>query len=180
MAQSSSEITIRTPTAEDALEVHTLVKDCPPLDVNSEYCYLLLCSHFADTCTIAESAGRIIGFQTGYREPQAPNTLFIWQIAVGSEGRGKGLGKRMIEHLLGRFPDIEYLEQTVTRSNTASRALFESVARKLNAEVDQSMMFGEKHFGSSAHEPEYLLRIGPVPKGRMTASTHANKNQGVT
>lgn len=175
-----SDVLIRVPTQSDGAAVHALMKANPPLEVNSEYCYLLMCSHFAQTCTVAEQDGRLIGFQTGYRRPDAPNTLFVWQIAVGSEGRGKGVGKRMVEHLLGRFPAVEYLEQTVTKSNNASRALFSSVARSYRAELRESLMFGEERFSDGSHEAEYLLRIGPLSEIRVESHIKANKNQGVT
>lgn len=176
------DIVFRPPHDHEGLAVHELVAGSPPLDVNSEYCYLLLCSHFADTCTVAERDGRLIGIQTGYREPNAPDTLFVWQIAVSPEGRGLGIGRGMVEHLLSRFSDgsIRYLEQTVTKSNTASRALFESVARRYDTEVNESLLFGDAHFAAGTHEAEYLLRIGPFRQASPLTTTSANNNQGVT
>ena len=160
----TTEVRFRRPEPADGARVHALVKASPPLDVNSEYCYLLLCSHFSATCTIAERAGSLIGFQTGYFRPDAPDVLFIWQIAVSPEGRGMGIGKRMVKDLLASFPrgKIRHLEQTVTKSNTASRALFESVARDLHTTVTESLLFGQQHFESGSHDAEYLLRIGPI------------------
>lgn len=160
------QIVVRRPRREDGARIHALVKQCPPLDVNSEYCYLLLCSHFAATCTVAERDGELLGFQTGYIRPDEPAVLFIWQIAVGAEGRGAGLGTRMVEDLLQSLPPntIRYLEQTVTKSNAASRALFESIARRLDTTVEESLLFDSRSFSSGNHESEYLLRIGPIAR----------------
>lgn len=176
-----AEIVIRTPTAADGARVHELARRCPPLDVNSAYCYLLFCTHFAGTCTVAERSGKLIGFQTGYFKPGEPNGLFIWQIAVGPDGRGMGIAKRMVQSLLGRFAPgtVQYLEQTVTKTNRPSRALFESVAQELGAAVNESLMFGDEHFGPDSHEAEYLLRIGPIPNSAGTATNQANLSQGV-
>lgn len=177
-----SGIVFRRPRASEGVEVHDIVASCPPLDVNSEYCYLLMCSHFADTCTVAERDGKLVGVQTGYRKPNAPDTLFVWQIAVTAEGRGLGIGRGMIEHLIARFPggSVQYLEQTVTKSNTASRALFESIARRHGTEVEESLLFGDAHFGATPHEAEYLLRTGPLTETAPLTTTAANNNQGVT
>lgn len=177
-----TEIVFRPPRPTEGVAVHDLVAGSPPLDVNSEYCYLLMCSHFADTCTVAERDGKLIGIQTGYRKPNETDTLFVWQIAVSPEGRGLGIGRGIIEHLISRFPDgaIRYLEQTVTKSNAASRALFESIARRHETEVNESLLFGDAHFGAASHEAEYLLRIGPFRRAAHLTMTTANKNQGVT
>ena len=36
------------------------------LDLNSTCCYLLLCKHFLETCTVAVANGEIVGFVTAY------------------------------------------------------------------------------------------------------------------
>src|SRR5690606_21532662 len=69
---AASEIVFRRPSELDGPQVTALIADCPPLDVNSAYCNLLQCSHFADTCVVAERAGQIVGWISGYRPPSAP------------------------------------------------------------------------------------------------------------
>ena len=157
-------ITIRQAESTDGGKMQLLAKQCPPLDINSKYSYLLMSTHFSQTCTVAVTGEEILGFQTGYFEPDQPDVLFIWQIAVGDAGRGQGLAKRMVRDLLARFPRgrVSFLEQTVTKSNEPSRALFRSIARELGAPLEETLLFGPEHFGASDHEPEYLLRIGPI------------------
>lgn len=157
-------ITIRQAESTDGGKMQLLAEQCPPLDLNSKYCYLLMSTHFSQTSTVAVDGDELVGFQTGYFKPQQPEVLFIWQIAVGSTGRGRGLAKRMIRDLLARFPRgrVSFLEQTVTKSNEASRALFKSMAQELGASLEETLLFGPDHFGASDHEPEYLLRIGPI------------------
>ena len=41
------------------MAIWELISACPPLDTNSAYANLLQCTHFADTCVIAEREGRI-------------------------------------------------------------------------------------------------------------------------
>ncbi len=172
-------ITIRQAEPTDGGKMQHLAEQSPPLDINSKYCYLLMSTHFSQTCTVAVAGEELVGFQTGYFKPQEPGVLFIWQIAVGSAGRGQGLAKRMVRDLLSRFPRgrVSFLEQTVTKSNEASRALFTSVARELGAPIEETLLFGPDHFGAHDHEPEYLLRIGPIQQN--APHEQENKFQGV-
>jgi L-2,4-diaminobutyric acid acetyltransferase len=62
----------RKPTPADAADIHALVEECKPLDVNSTYAYLLLCSHFASTCIVAEDGRGLAGFISGYCKPDDP------------------------------------------------------------------------------------------------------------
>lgn len=154
---------LRSPDATDGRRVHALVEACPPLDVNSRYCYLLLCTHFSGTCTVAEVGGRLVGFQSGYRKPEDPGVLFIWQICVAPEARGNGIAKQMLRSLIQRAPagSIRALHQSVGSENAASRALFESLAREFRAPMREELLFGPAHFGTSGHANEYLIEIGP-------------------
>jgi len=152
----------------DGPSIWHLVKRSPGLDLNSPYCYLLLCSHFCETCLVAESEGALNGFVTAYVPPGRPDTIFLWQIAVEAESKGRGLGRRLVDTLLDRLPEeIAFLEATVTPANTASRSLFQAVARDKGTSLTESAFFGPELFppgGSdpSGHEPELLIRVGPM------------------
>ena len=102
------------PTAELGAAVHKLISECPPLDTNSMYCNLLQSSHFAETAVAAVLENELVGFISGYRIPQRPETLFVWQVAVGEKARGQGLAGRMLKEILLR-------EQTVTLSESKRR-----------------------------------------------------------
>ena len=158
------EIVLRPPTVDDGAPLHALVRDCRPLDENSIYCNLLQCTHFADTCVVAEKDGHLVGFVSGYRLPRDPSVYFLWQVGVSRAGRGHGLGRRMIQHILAREAcrGVAELNTTITRSNEASRALFAAVARAEGAEVSEHEYFSEAHFGGAGHEAEFLFRIRPL------------------
>jgi len=65
----STETSFRTPKIEDGLAIHSLIKQSPPLDLNSSYLYFLQATHFADTCVVAEKEGEIVGFVSAYFRP---------------------------------------------------------------------------------------------------------------
>lgn len=154
------------PTAEHGAAVHKLIAECPPLDANSMYCNLLQSSHFADTAVAAIVDEQLIGFISGYRIPQRPNTLFVWQVAVGEQARGQGLAKKMLKAILAREVnhDINQIETTITANNQASWALFESLARQLDTDISSSVMFDRQQHFADQHDTEMLVRVGPFTR----------------
>ncbi|SHG91279.1 diaminobutyrate acetyltransferase [Pollutimonas bauzanensis] len=154
---------MRAPGKTDAAGIHRLVADCPPLDLNSVYTYLLLSEHFAGTCVLAGSGDALEGFVSGYVLAQRPDVLFVWQVAVHERARGKGLGLRMLRHLLRRpgLAAVQYVETTVSPGNLASRGMFAGLARGLAAGMREEPFFEPGLFGQASHDDEPLLRIGP-------------------
>jgi L-2,4-diaminobutyric acid acetyltransferase len=146
--------------------VWRLARDSASLDLNSPYCYLLLCSHFADTSLVAEERGEIVGFVAAYRPPIRPDSIFVWQIAVAASHRGAGLASRLLAALVAQpaVRDVRQLEATVTQSNDASRRLFLGFARRFGVPCREESGFPAQLFplAETAHEAEILLCIGPL------------------
>lgn len=147
------------------MALYRLVASSPPLDNNSSYCNLLQCSHFSKTSVAAESdSGDLMGFISGYRIPSRNETLFIWQVAVAEEARGKGLASSMLSHILNRHDNanVSFIETTITEDNKASWALFNRLSKTLNAQLNANeWLDANKHFDNE-HESESLVRIGPL------------------
>jgi L-2,4-diaminobutyric acid acetyltransferase len=145
------------------MEVFRLVERCPPLDANSSYCNFLQCGHFAQTSVAAEMNGELVGFISGYKKPEQPDTLFVWQVAVDERARGQGLASKMLLHILQRpnCQSVNHLETTITEDNKGSWALFERLAKTLTADLNSSIFLDkQKHF-DGLHDSEALVRIGP-------------------
>lgn len=162
---------IRTPMATDGAAVWKLIEATDSLDKNSLYCNLLQCSHFAQTSAIAEQDGLVVGWLSGYVPPDQADTLFVWQVCVGSQARGLGLAKRLIGAVLARpsAQNIKFLECTITADNTASWGLFGSVARSLAAQLRQAEHFlHDVHFGGG-HDSELAVSIGPFKQESVAA-----------
>lgn len=159
-----ADIEFRTPIATDGCRVHDLVSRCPPLDVNSTYCNLLQCTHFAETSVVAESGGALVGFLSGYLLPLDPTTIFVWQVAVAPERRGQGLAVAMLDSLLQRdvCRNVTSLETSITRSNHPSWRSFRALARTLGADLAAEPWLSRVAHFSSRHESEHLVRIGPI------------------
>ncbi len=146
----------------DGAAMWQFVADHGGLELNTAYAYMVLADDFTDTCVVAEQDDVLAGFVLGYRPPNRPDTLFVWQVGVAPSHRGQGLARRMILELLERnAPEVRFLESTVTPSNTASRRLFRSVAEARGTTCHVSEYLTEGLFPEPGHEPEEKFRIGP-------------------
>jgi len=159
---SRGKLTLRKPMARDGADVWHLIRACAPLDENSMYCNLLQCDHFADTCVVAELDGDIVGWVSGYIVPSAPDTLFVWQVAVDAKARGMGLAKKMLTHLLARevCDGVARLQTTITADNGPSWALFSALADRMDAPLDREAHFEEAAHFDGAHATEFMVTIG--------------------
>ncbi|MBP1157236.1 MULTISPECIES: diaminobutyrate acetyltransferase [unclassified Paenibacillus] len=161
----ASIIRYRKPDKEDGGKVWELIRSAGTLDLNSAYCYIMLCDYFRDTCIVAEQDGKLAGFVSAFRPPGHEDTLFVWQIAVASEHRGRGIGKALLQELLAGCGDhaIRFVEATISPSNQASRSLFGSIAKLYGSVCKMEEGYPAEIFpGGGSHEEECIYRIGPL------------------
>lgn len=161
--QTNGKIDIRQPNMQDGKNIWDLVNKTDVLDLNSSYSYIMWCDKFADSSIVAYKNDELVGFIKGFvHESQGKQVLFIWQIAVVESVRGEGLGTKMIQAVL-EHTKVEYLEATVTPSNTASNNLFKGIAEKFNATYQLNEYIKSDDFPSvEDEEEEKLYHIGPI------------------
>lgn len=134
------------------------------LDLNSPYAYVLWADHFSETSVVAidgDTDGSLVGYVTGFRLPDDPETLFVWQIAVAEQARGRGLGSTMLDELVAHT-GVRALEATVTPDNEASAALFRAVAARHGTEAREELAYEAELFPGD-HEAEIRFRILIAP-----------------
>ncbi|WP_349829014.1 diaminobutyrate acetyltransferase [Brevibacterium litoralis] len=158
-------VEIRAPRMSDGGGMWRVARDSRVLDLNSSYAYVLFARDFADTCRVAVEGEQVVGFVLGYLRPDAPDRVFVWQVAVDADQRGRGLSGRLLDDLVdglrqGASP-VEWLETTITDDNAASRRLFASFARRRHATERIEPLFAADHF-PDGHDPEPLHVIGPL------------------
>lgn len=161
----NSTITFRKPKASDGSALWQLTREIGVLDLNSPYAYLLIGEHFSETCVVAEKDGEIVGFVSAYTPSQAPYSIFVWQVGVAVNMRGQGLALEMLLAILKReiCQNIQTLNTTITASNIASRALFSSLANRVNGSLqEQQDYFLCEWFPEGKHEAESLFTITPI------------------
>ncbi|MGV9251170.1 diaminobutyrate acetyltransferase [Streptomyces sp. NPDC003697] len=157
---------METPTVRHGAAAWRIARDSQVLDVNSAYSYLLWFRDFARTSVVASGPDGVpVGFVTGFRRPERPDTLVVWQIAVDREQRGRGIASAMLDHLTARLVSrgvLRCLETTISPGNTASRRLFRSFAERHAAPFEREPLFPAEFFPDATHEAEDLYRIGPL------------------
>ncbi|CAM4526014.1 diaminobutyrate acetyltransferase [Nocardia ninae] len=169
--QTGPAVVLRAPRVADGAQLWRIAKDSEVLDTNSSYAYVLWCRDFATTSVVAEVNGRVVGFVIGYLRPQAPDTVFVWQVAVDRAQQGKGTGAQLLHALLNNVAaqGVSKLETTISPDNAASIALFTSVARRRDARITKRPLFDAGVFPDS-HAPEDLYLIAPT--ARTTQEDH--------
>jgi len=161
-----TQILIENPSAGDGPALWRLARDGGGLDLNSPYTYLMWCRDFSATSVVARAGADTVGFITGYRRPDADDTLFVWQVAVDPAYRGQRIGVTMLMSIgdVMKRLGCQYMEATVTPDNEASAAMFASFARAHGAPLARSECFDSSLFPEN-HQPEDLIRIGPLYHG---------------
>src|SRR4051812_9058058 len=153
-------VVLDSPRTEDGAVLWRIARDSRVLDLNSSYSYLLWCRDFAATSVVArDETGGPIGFVTGYLRPDRPGTLVVWQVAVDSTHRGKGLAATLLDALTTRVASDQGLasvETTVTPDNTASDRLFTSFAQRHDVPLEREVLFDGELFPEGTHLPEVL------------------------
>lgn len=157
-----------------------IARDSEVLDLNSSYSYLLWCRDFAATSVVARDTrtgatsghetgsaadGAPIAFVTGYIRPERPEALVVWQVAVDSAHRGKGLAGTLLDALTRRVTEeqgITSVETTVTPDNIASDRMFHAYSERHGATLEREVLFDGDLFPDGGHQPEVLYRIGPL------------------
>ncbi|RXJ83889.1 diaminobutyrate acetyltransferase [Arcobacter sp. CECT 8985] len=162
-----TQIKLSEPKKSDGKEIFNLINRCKPLDVNSEYLYLLQSTYFSKTCSVAKIDDKVIGFISGYLVPNENDTLFIWQVAVDETARGKSVAKNLLLEILNRECNkhINYIHTTISPSNKSSQRFFEKFATNFETKIESSTFLEIEDF-NSAHEEEVLYKIGPLKKGK--------------
>jgi len=163
----SESLIIRKPELNDGKSIYSLVSQCPPLEINSLYSYLLVCSHFNQTSAVAEINQEIVGYTSAYIHPHKNDTLFVWQIAVKKDVRDKGIAQNILLNILKRkkLQKIRYLETTITPKNLASKSLFTRIAVEMDADIKETLFFTRDDFGEVDHPEEFIISIGPLNTG---------------
>ena len=155
---------IGPPVRGDGAQMWEVARAAGGLDVNSSYAYVLWARDFWATTAVARDGDRVAAYCTGYLRPDAPDTYFVWQVAVHPDYRRRGLGLALLDELVDRTGAVA-LEATVTAGNTASQRLFAAFAASRGAELRTTPLFEASDFPDD-HEPEALLRLEPLSSRR--------------
>ena len=131
----------RKPESNKGSAIRERVRACKPLDENSAYCDRVQADHFRDTCVVAE---------------------------LESE-KARGLGRRMLAHLVARdeCADALSLETTITADKGASSGLLRVLARSIGGRLADPPHFRRDDHFDGRHDTEHLVSIPPPRAARL-------------
>ena len=109
---------IKNVTEEDVPILRDLAERNYPLDVHTHYTYWVLCSQFGECCYILYDDNKAIGYITSLYNDK---TVFVWQIAISNDYRGKGYSQLLIDKvaMLARTKGMN-MKVTISTDNKAS------------------------------------------------------------
>jgi len=93
-------MTIRNVSVRDAPIITKVAENCLPFlrpSVEGTYEFLARC--FQNTFFVFEENTEIVGFIVGFPNTAAPGEFWIYQCAILSEWRGRGIGSKLFEAL---------------------------------------------------------------------------------
>ena len=129
-------ITIRNVEKTDNALLRHLAKQCPTLDLHTQYTYWVNTYYFNKSSFILEDDGKLIGYIMAIN---TSDVIFIWQIGVIKEYRGKGLSYKLISAVMEYAKSINKpIEVTIASNNKSSFNAFKSAALKQNLKMIKS------------------------------------------
>ena len=128
---------IRKANKDDYLLLRNMAKSCKPLDVHTPYTYWMVCNFFHDGCFIAEEDGIAAG---SIMTIKGDDYVFIWQIGVVSEFRGKGLSQQLYKSVLdyARECRLKKIILSIAPDNDSSNFAFKKFCEKNELNLVQS------------------------------------------
>ena len=154
-------ISIRNAIGGDGVRIWDLINTYGGLDLNSVYCYMMICHHYGNSCYIAEADNRLAGFVTSYYLPEHRETLFVWQIGVNPEMRGCGVASKLLDTIVRNHPNVSEINTTIEPGNKASRNLFSSFSRRHGFSLESKKFIRKEDFPANiphADEDLFILK----------------------
>lgn len=126
--------------------------------VNRAYSRAALARRIAEgTFLVAVADDRVVGFADF--DSVSPDEVELAAIYVLPEAQGRGVGTRLLEAGIGRFPSTKKITLRVERENAPARRFYESrgfaPGRRLT----------ERFLGHELHEVEMTLEVGRTSPG---------------
>lgn len=128
---------IRNYTKDDIKEIIDLIDRGRPYVVPyNRYVYWFLNNYYGSTCKVIENEGRLIGFVSAMPSVEK-NTLFIWQVCIDADFRGRGLAHELLLSVLDEAKKLKLssLQLSISDENLASQKLFKKFAMDNNLNI---------------------------------------------
>ena len=123
---------IRNCTVEDVEGVRKFVDVCKPLELHTPFTYWTLFNYFSNLCFLMIEGEELIGFISGIRSSLDKDVVYLWQIGVSKEQRGKNYALLLIGHFIKAVIglDCNKIQVSISPENQASYNTFVKYAKE--------------------------------------------------
>ncbi|MEN6379478.1 MAG: GNAT family N-acetyltransferase [Methanofastidiosum sp.] len=123
---------IRNCTVEDVENVRKFVNACKPLELHTPFTYWTLFNYFSNLCFLMIEGEELIGFISGIRSSLDKDVVYLWQIGISKEQRGKNYALLLIDHFIKAVIDMDCnkIQVSISPENQASYNTFVKYAKK--------------------------------------------------
>jgi len=123
---------IRNCTIEDVDRVRRFVDLCKPLELHTPFTYWTLFNYFSNLCFLMMEGEELIGFISGIRSSLDKDVVYLWQIGISKEQRGKNYASLLIDHFIKAVigMDCNKIQVSISPENQASYNTFVKYAKE--------------------------------------------------
>lgn len=158
-------MTITTPSNDDFIEIQKLIGELKGLVQHPVHFYKIMIHYFGNSFFIIKKDDKIIGFVWGFVSQTNKDILFLWQIGVIKEFRGKNIAQKLVERFIEYAKDnnCKKVHATVETGNIASWKMFEKMGFK-NVSMGNTIVENEKkaivnYYGSGTNQILYEYKL---------------------
>ncbi len=142
---------------EDIPEVIELLSSGKPYVLpHHDYVYWIMEEYFPSSNYVVSDDNKIIGFICALPSIDK-QCLFIWQIVVASDYRGKKIASLLVNRIIeeAKLKELYKLELSINSENEASQNLFKRIAQENNSTLKK---INEYHY-KNASENVYSIEL---------------------
>lgn len=134
---SAISMLIRKFQTTDYASLRSIIEQDPDVDTHTHYTYWVASALYSETFLVAEIDGVVVGYVFGIAPSNDDKRAFLWQVAVSGQHRGHGIAKALITEFVRQcqYRQITDIALTISPGNSASKKLFESVARIFDSQL---------------------------------------------
>ncbi|TQV82391.1 GNAT family N-acetyltransferase [Exilibacterium tricleocarpae] len=129
----------------DSNSIFCIVKKLSSLEINSFYHYLIFCSYFKKTSSVAILDKKIVGFCLGFSHEKNNKVLFIWQVGVLPNYQNYGFAKTLISYLID-VNKAGAIQATIDKNNAVSEKLFQSISKIYRGELFEKKVYLKSNY----------------------------------
>ncbi len=125
---------IRQCSVEDVDKIRIFVNECKPLELHTPFTYWILFNYFSSLCFLMIEEGNIIGFISGIKSSKDINLVYLWQIGVSKDHRGKNYASVLIDHFVNSAKSLECnrIQVSISPLNEVSYNAFLKYSKEKN------------------------------------------------